>query len=131
MLNKFDDFSLKKIFLLMPSRGLFWRIFQVLVTPLSKTFWSNDRLKHKVVDILGMVDLKMDDYEIQRCHRVPRKNGTKPTIIKFTNRKVPEAIMANKSQLKDFANIGIPQDAILYFFLRWTTIVGNKNEKIS
>ena len=54
---------------------------------------SDDLLEHKIDNILGMLDIKTDDYEIQGCHRLPRKNGTEPTIIKFTNRRVPELIM--------------------------------------
>ena len=45
-------------------------------------------------------------HDIEGCHRLPTKNkdGTKNTIVRFTNRKICEDVLINKRRLKDIKN---------------------------
>ena len=52
------------------------------------------------------IDDDIGEYDIEACHRFRTKNvdGTKNTIIRFTNRKICGSVLKNKKRIKDIKN---------------------------
>ena len=79
---------------------------------------NDDSLEHKVIDILNSASTDNVVYrseDLEACHRLPSKNGPKPVIIRFANRKKRDAAFNSKKSLKgkNFKDLGI--DNALYF----------------
>ena len=47
----------------------------------------------------------IEEYEIDKVHRLPSKQSPKPTIIQFMTRKTVERLHANKTKLKDLNDL--------------------------
>ena len=63
-----------------------------------------ENLEKACLDIIHELGfLPVGHYEVVGCHRLKKKEGdpTKPTIIRFVNRKVPEFCMKNRWRLKN------------------------------
>ena len=62
---------------------------------------SHDDLQSTCADIVNRLGYYVSDYEIEGCHRLPKKKGhkTAPVIVRFTNRKVVEYVIKNRTQL--------------------------------
>ena len=79
---------------------------------------SDLNLQGVVEGILHKMEIECFDWDIQGCHRLPMRKGasTKPTIVKFVNRKKPEQIIKLKKVLKelDFTDLGLPIDSSIF-----------------
>ena len=53
--------------------------------------------------VMPYVDI--EEYEIDKVHRLPSKQSPKPTIIQFMTRKTVERLHANKTKLKDLNDL--------------------------
>ena len=58
-------------------------------------------LERVSIDIINKLDFPVSTYEVEGCHRLPRKNKNlpAPTIIRFTNRKIKEYCIRNRWRL--------------------------------
>ena len=56
---------------------------------------SDEALEMKCIEILEAVDISVDNFKTEACHRLPtnwrNKNKPKTVIVKFTNHKFVEA----------------------------------------
>ena len=79
---------------------------------------SDNNLQGVVEGIMNKMKIECFDWDIQGCHRLPLRKGSssKPTIVKFVNRKKPELIMKCKKALKelDFTDLGLPTDSSIF-----------------
>ena len=62
---------------------------------------SHNDLQSTCEAIINSLGYYVSDYEIEGCHRLPNKKGhkTAPVIVGFTNRKVVEYVIKNRTQL--------------------------------
>ena len=64
-------------------------------------------LESKVCEILDKIDVHIEDYDIQACHRLKnsqnqnKKKLPKRTIVRFINRKISDEALLNRKKLKD------------------------------
>ena len=67
-----------------------------------------DNLEKVVIDICHDSDVEIEPKDIERCHRYSR-NSNKRVIVKFINRKHPEAMLRNKRSIsnKDFSHLNV------------------------
>ena len=71
---------------------------------------NDENLEGKVLDVLNSVS--SDTYaseDLEACHRLPSKDGPKPVILRFANRKKRDAAFSTKKFLKgkNLNDIGI------------------------
>ena len=83
-------------------------------------------LEVTVINILKKINVECFDWDIQGCHRLPMRKGcfSKPTIVKFVNRKKPEEIMKNRKYFKDkdFVDIGLSTDTKIFANINLTPV---------
>ena len=74
---------------------------------------TDDELEQTVINVLDRIDIKLNDRDIQSCHRLRAKDRT---IVKFSNRKDSLLILRSKNKLKNltFEDLGIPENTNLY-----------------
>ena len=71
---------------------------------------NDEKLEVTVLGILNAIDVPCNASHLQRCHRLPGKNGSsKPTIIKLTNQRYIDMAHKNKKLLNktDLSSIDI------------------------
>ena len=72
-----------------------------------------DNLEKVVIDICHDSDVEIEPKDIERCHRLPvsgySRDSNKRVIVKFINRKHPEAMLRNKKSIsnKDFSHLNV------------------------
>lgn len=68
------------------------------------------QLERAVLNLCNGINVMADRYDIDTVHRLPSDRSPKPTIVRFTTRKVVRDIHDNKSKLKDLdeLNLDIP-----------------------
>ena len=72
-----------------------------------------DNLEKVVIDICHDSDLGIEPKDIEGCHRLPdsrySRDYNKRVIVKFVNRKHPEAMLRNKRSIsnKDFSHLNV------------------------
>ena len=72
-----------------------------------------DNLEKVVTDICHNSDVEIEPKDIEGCHRLPvsrySRNSNKRVIVKFVNRKDPEAMLRNKKSSinKDFSHLNV------------------------
>ena len=72
-----------------------------------------DNLEKVVIDICHDSDLGIEPKDIEGCHRLPdsrySRDYNKRVIVKFVNRKHPEAMLRNKKSIsnKDFSHLNV------------------------
>ena len=72
-----------------------------------------DNLEKVVIDICHDSDLEIEPKDIEGCHRLPAsrysRDSNKRVIVKFINRKHPEAMLRNKRSIsnKDFSHLNV------------------------
>ena len=72
-----------------------------------------DNLEKVVIDICHDSDMEIEPKDIERCHRLPvsrySRDSNKRVIVKFVNRKHPEAMLRNKRSIssKDFSHLNV------------------------
>ena len=65
-------------------------------------------LEEAVVKICVAIGVPITSNEIEACHRLnSRRNGPKPTIVRFLSRKTVGKVMENKSKLKSIAALDL------------------------
>ena len=69
-------------------------------------------LQHLVIQILGRINVRVDQRDIEGCHRLfkhPNYKGPAKVIIRFVNRKAAFKALANKKNLLNlnFMDIGL------------------------
>ena len=77
------------------------------------------QLQDAVVKICYALNVDIEDYEIDKVHRLPSRQSPKPTIVRFMTRKTVERLHANKSKLKDLDELdleipGLNQNSRIY-----------------
>ena len=70
---------------------------------------DDDHLEAAAINIIKSIGVPYTSDDIEIIHRLPSKkpNQSKPTIIKFKNRKTVELALKNKSALKDLHSLGL------------------------
>ena len=58
---------------------------------------SDDQLEEKIIEILYQINVKIDKFDIEDCHRMGKSKKT--TIVRFVNRKNCKAILQKKLSL--------------------------------
>ena len=72
-----------------------------------------DNLEKVVIDIYHDSDVEIEPKDIEGCHCLPvsrcSRNSNKRVIVKFVNRKHPEAMLRNKKSIsnKDFSHLNV------------------------
>ena len=72
-----------------------------------------DNLEKVVIDICHDSDVEIEPKDIEGCHRLPvsrySRDSNKRVIVKFVNRKHPEAMLRNKKSIsnKDFSHLNV------------------------
>ena len=72
-----------------------------------------NNLEKVVIDICHDSGLEIEPKDIEGCHRLPisrySRDSNKRVIVKFVNRKHPEALLRNKNSIssKDFSQLNI------------------------
>ena len=72
-----------------------------------------DNLNKVVIDICHDSDVEIEPKDIEGCHRLPvsrySRDSNKRVIVKFINRKHPEAMLRNKKSIsnKDFSYLNV------------------------
>ena len=72
-----------------------------------------DNLEKVVIDICHDSDVEIEPKDIEGCHRLPAsrysRDSNKRVIVKFVNRKHPEAMLRNKRSIsnKDFSHLNV------------------------
>ena len=72
-----------------------------------------DNLEKVVIDICHDSDVEIEPKDIEGCHRLPvsrySRDSNKSVIVKFVNRKHPEAMLRNKRSIsnKDFSHLNV------------------------
>ena len=72
-----------------------------------------DNLEKVVIDICHDSDVEIEPKDIEGCHRLPvsrySSDSNKRVIVKFINRKHPEAMLRNKRSIsnKDFSHLNV------------------------
>ena len=67
-----------------------------------------DAIEEAVVKICVAVGVPITPNEIEACHRLKtRRDGPKPTIVRFVSRKTVGKLMENKSKLKSIADLDL------------------------
>ena len=72
-----------------------------------------DNLEKVVIDICHNSDVEIEPKDIEGCHRLPisrySRDSNKRVIVKFINRKHPEAMLRNKKSInnKDFSHLNV------------------------
>ena len=77
------------------------------------------QLEDAVLKICYALNVDIEDYEIDKVHRLPSKQSPKPTIVRFMTRKTVELLHENKRKLKDLGDLdieipGLNQDSRIY-----------------
>ena len=81
----------------------------------------DSNLESTVTSILSDIDVNVESREVEDCHRIGKSNnGSKKTIIRFTNRKYCIKALLNRKQLERI-NLKIHQ------FVRGTMVFVNEN----
>ena len=63
---------------------------------------GDDNLEKKCIEILEAINIKVDSYEIEDCHRLKKGRASpKTTIMRFVNRRASKTALRNKKKLKD------------------------------
>lgn len=63
---------------------------------------SNDSLEQTIISVAQKVGVDIEPSNIEACHRLKRKTqGSKPVIVRFTNRRICEKLHRVKKNLKD------------------------------
>ena len=73
---------------------------------------SDDQLEEKVIKIFYQINVKIDKFDIEDCHRMGKSKKT--TIVRFVNRKNCKAILEKKLSLNrklDNEKLGFQSDA--------------------
>ena len=68
---------------------------------------SIKNLEKTVIDIADIIGVRVDENDIEACHRLPRRkndSGPKRTIVRFVNRKKCETLHRNKKKLERNTN---------------------------
>ena len=74
---------------------------------------AEDNLEKVVIDICHDSDVEIEPKDIEGCHRLPvsrySRDSNKRVIVKFVNRKHPEAMLRNKKSIsdKDFSHLNV------------------------
>ena len=74
---------------------------------------TEDNLEKVVIDICHDSDVEIEPKDIEGCHRLPvsrySRDSNKRVIVKFINRKHPEAMLRNKRSIsnKDFSHLNV------------------------
>ena len=82
---------------------------------------DDNSLEEKVIEVLGAVDITVDENDIEACHRLPptKKNSKKKTIVRFVNRKFVETAVHKTSREKllscDVNALGFHENTKLFF----------------
>ena len=72
-----------------------------------------ENLEKVVIDICHDSDVEFEPKDIEGCHRLPvsrySRDSNKRVIVKFVNRKHPEAMLRNKRSIsnKDFSHLNV------------------------
>ena len=72
-----------------------------------------DNLEKVLIDMCHNSGLEIDPKDIEGCHRLPvsrySRDSNKRVIVKFVNRKHPEALLRNKKSIgsKDFSHLNV------------------------
>ena len=68
---------------------------------------SPEQLEDAILKILFSINVDIEDYEIDRIHRLPSKSSPKPVIARFISRKTVDKVHKNKHKLKDIADLDL------------------------
>ena len=76
---------------------------------------KNEELDGKVIDILGALDIKVQDTDIEACHRIGNQSP-KTTIVRFVNRRFCYKSLAARKHLKsvDKLKLGFKKDTRIF-----------------
>ena len=66
-----------------------------------------NQLEIAVVKLFNSINVECSSSHIEAIHRLPSKTEFKPTIVLFENRKIRDAVLKNKSKLKDLASLNL------------------------
>ena len=68
------------------------------------------QLEMAVIHICNQINVGVNRYDIDAVHRLPSKTSPKPTIVRFTTRKIVRDLHDNKKLLRNLADLdlGIP-----------------------
>ena len=79
---------------------------------------SDKDLEEKVVNILDKINIKVDESDIEACHRLPatKRNPVKRTIVRFVNRKNSEICLKSKKKLSEISmtDLEFPESTELF-----------------
>ena len=79
----------------------------------------DDNLEKVVIDICHDSGLEIEPKDIEGCHCLPvsryRRDSTKRVIVKFVNRKHPEALLWNKKYIEAFSHLNVHGKVFICF----------------
>ena len=88
----------------------------------------DDNLEKVVTDICHDSGLEIEPKDIEGCHCLPvsryRRDSTKRVIVKFVNRKHPEALLWNKKSIKAFSHLNVHGKVFVCFSLSLLPVYG-------
>lgn len=79
---------------------------------------KNEKLEDVVISIGKKVGVDFSSDNIEACHRLKRKGGTNPVIVRFLNRRFCERLHASKKKLWDLSfneMDGFSEDSKIFF----------------
>jgi len=80
---------------------------------------DDGNLVNTVVKLLNAVDVPASTDSIEACHSLSKREGNKPVIVRFLNRKLVEASLSKtvRRKLRDlnFESIGLNNECQIYF----------------
>ena len=75
----------------------------------------DDQLEEKVIEILNQINVKINTFDIEDCHRM--RKSKKTTIVRFVNRKNFKTVLEKKISLNrklDNEKLGLQSDARIF-----------------